>query len=264
MNSRPIGIFDSGVGGLTVLRRIFELLPQASTVYFGDTARLPYGEKSPQAILHCSLQNALFLSQHDIGLLVIACHTAASHSTQTLRERLNIPVLDVIEAGIDAAVSATRTGKIAVLGTRATIHSGVYPKRIQARLPEAEVISIACPLFVPLVEENFLSHPATSLIVAEYLRQAADCDTVVLGCTHYPHLLPVIRKFLGDQTTIIDSAEACARSVAQQALEASATSLPARHFYVSDDPEKFRRQGERFLGMAIDSVGVFSTEECRI
>lgn len=264
MTQRPIGIFDSGLGGLTVVRHIFELLPSVSTVYFGDTARLPYGEKSPEAILRCSLQNAHFLSQHDIRLLVIACHTAASHSTEVLRDRLSIPVFDVIESGIHAAVKATRIGKIAVLGTRATIHSGIYPKRIQTLLPKAEVISTACPLFVPLVEENFLSHPATSLIVAEYLRPVIGCDTVILGCTHYPHLLPVIREVLGDKITIIDSAEVCAQAVAQHVCQIPTSSVPKKRFYVSDDPERFRRHGERFLGVSLDSVELFSTEEYKV
>lgn len=265
MSARPIGIFDSGVGGLTVLKKIFELLPGESTVYFGDTARLPYGEKSAQSIIRCSLQNACFLSQHQIKLLVIACHTAASYSTEAIKSQFSFPVIDVIDPGIRAAVFATKTRKIGVLGTRATVQSGVYPRRIRELLPDVEVISVPCPLFVPLVEEGFLSHPATRLIVEEYMRPVRDCDTIVLGCTHYPHLQPVIQEIVGRNVTIIDSAEACAHVIASHCLTENVSNTDQhemnRHFYVSDDPEKFRRQGERFLGRSLESVALFSAEE---
>jgi len=263
VKNNPLGIFDSGIGGLTILKKVMELLPHEDTVYFGDTARLPYGEKSPESIIRYSLQNAHFLSLHKIKLLVIACHTASAYSAKLLREQFSIPVIDVIEPAIACAVEASISKKIAVLGTRATINSGIYEKKIKECKPDAEIISVACPLLVPLVEENFLSHRATKLIIQEYLKPIIHkkFDTVILGCTHYPRLFPLIQEVLGVHVTIIDSAAACAQEILNElkrnTLAKPPSEIEKRQYYVSDDPEKFKRLGENFLGKIMERVSLY-------
>lgn len=260
VNDSPLGIFDSGIGGLTVLKKVLEELPYEDTIYLGDTARVPYGDKSPQAIVRFSLQNASFLVSHAVKLLVVACNTASAYAVEDLRERFSVPVIDVIEPAIKCAVEMTETKKIAVLGTRATINSGIYCDKIKKQLPDAEVISLACPLFVPLVEEEFLSHPATALIVHEYLEpiMRRGIDTVILGCTHYPMLLPLIEHELGGEVNIIDSASVCAKSIVEELekkkLKRNLLQKGKRKYYASDDIEKFRRLGKNFLGIPIECV----------
>lgn len=259
-NHQPIGIFDSGIGGLTVMRQIMQKLPHERLIYFGDTARLPYGEKSPQTIESYAIQNAQFLMQHTIKLLVIACNTASAYSLDKLKQLLDIPIIDVIKPGADHVVAATRNHKIGVLATRATIRSGIYQREIQQRLPTAEVYSIACPLLVPLIEEHFFDHVATQLILKDYLAplKQTHIDTLLLGCTHYPLLHHLIQIEMGSQVTIVDSATTCAEQISTtlQALELNNTlkEHPKHHFYASDDPEKFRLHGIQFLGHVIDQV----------
>jgi glutamate racemase len=265
----PLGIFDSGIGGLTVLRKVLDELPCEDIIYLGDTARLPYGDKSPNAIIRYSLQNAGFLNAHNIKLLVVACNTASAYAVQYLREKYFVPIIDVIEPAVDWAVKHTTTKKIAILGTRATINSGVYNCKIKQILPDAEVTSLACPLFVPLVEEDFLSHPATELVIREYMQPILkkQIDTVILGCTHYPMLLPAIQKVLGPEIHIIDSASVCAKKVVfeleKQKLTRNLLQKGKRKYYASDDTEKFRRLGENFLGIPIDSVDSYFIESDR-
>lgn len=252
MTASPIGIFDSGVGGLTVMHKIMEILPQESLIYFGDTARLPYGNKSAETIIRYSLEIAEFLAQREIKLLVIACNTASAFALGTLRDRFPFPVVGVIHAGAAAAVAATRNQHIAVLGTKGTIHSGVYQEAITEMLPSARVLGIACPLFVPLVEEQWLSHEAARLIVREYLLpiKKSPVDTVLLGCTHYPLLRELIEEELGEGVTIVDSATTCAREVAALLSESNLLARqgePSHQYLVSDDPARFHALAEELF-----------------
>lgn len=254
-----IGMFDSGCGGLTVMRKIAERLPNEDIIYFGDTARVPYGEKSRETIIRYSIENAIFLMEQNIKILVIACNTAASYSVEKLRRIFNIPIIGVIEPGADKAVRVTRKGCIAVLGTKGTIQSGAYQNAILSRCPEAQITTIACPLFVPLVEERFTHHPAARLIVREYLAplKNKNVDTLLLGCTHYPLMMDLIREEIGDEVAIVDSASTCAERVYETLCAAEMFSGVAtgRHrFFVSDDPEKFQRIGCEFFGSSVENV----------
>ncbi len=256
-----IGMFDSGVGGLTVMQQIMRTLPHEHIVYFGDTARVPYGEKSPETIIRYSLEIARFLMENNnIKALVVACNTVSSCSLDELQKICKAPVIGVIEPGAEKAVEVTRNGRIAVLGTRRTIASGAYEKEILQRLPKAFVIGVACPLLTPLVEEHFITHNAAKMIVREYLAPLHDqnIDTVLLGCTHYPLLRPLIEAELGPQVTIVDSAQTCAERVAailkNKRMEASCSAAFPHKYFVSDDPERFRTLGKTFLGMELEPV----------
>jgi glutamate racemase len=256
----PIGMFDSGVGGLTVMQQIMKHLPHEQIIYFGDTARLPYGEKSGETIARYAIENTIFLMDKNIKLLVVACNTASAHSMSKLRQLFNVPMVDVIEAGVHQAVLTTKNQRIAVLGTKGTIQSAVYENEIRKHLPESVVISVACPLFTPLVEENFAAHPAAKLIVKEYLAslRKAQADTVILGCTHFPLLAPLIQEEL-PHVILVDPAVSCAAKVASllssSQLEANASMGFRNHsFYVSDDPHKFSVLATNFLGGALPSV----------
>lgn len=255
-----IGIFDSGVGGLTVMKEIAALLPHENIVYFGDTARVPYGEKSQETIVRYTIDSALFLMEQNIKLLVIACHTASSYALEKLRKLFNIPVLGVIEPSVKKAVLATRNQRIAVLGTKGTVRSGVYQNEIRKRLPNAFVLATACPLLVPLIEEKLMDHQATKLIIQEYLKPVLEqqIDTLLLACTHYPLLKTQIEDIAGDQITIIDPAQACAeeiRLVIDIKQNAISHAFPPDHrWFVSDDPEKFRVIGSSFLGHSLHCV----------
>lgn len=262
MNAAPLGVFDSGIGGLTVAHALFEQLPRESVIYFGDTARVPYGPKSPETVRRYSAEILAYLLQRGVKAVVVACNTSTAHALDTLRQRSPVPVLGVIEPGARAAVAATRGGAIGVIGTAGTIASGAYERAIKTLHPDARVISCACPLFVPLVEEGWFDHPATELVAREYLRplQAAGVDVLVLGCTHYPLLKPLLGRVLGASVRLIDSAEETAAAV-QRELEAHGLladgSTPATHrFVVSDDESHFRRVGARFLGERLRQVEV--------
>lgn len=258
----PIGVFDSGIGGLTVAHAIMRQLPDEKITYFGDTARVPYGPKSPETVRRYSREIAGFLVDQGIKTLVVACNTATAHALPVLRESLSIPVIGVIEPGARAAVNATRNHHVGVIGTAGTIKSGAYERALRARDPSLEITVRACPLFVPLVEEGWTDHEATRLIAEEYLAPLleADVDTVVLGCTHYPLLKSVIARVLGPGVRLIDSAEETAREtaavIADRSIAASAGSLPHHRFVASDDPLMFLQLGQRFLGDAIEAVEV--------
>lgn len=261
MNSddRPIGVFDSGIGGLTVAKAIFQLLPGESIVYFGDTARVPYGPKSPDTVLHYSREAAAFLLSRDIKMLVVACNTATAHAAPALARELPVPVVGVVEPGARTAARATRSGRIGVIGTAGTIASGAYDLAVRRLVPDARVYAQPCPLFVPLIEEGWQDHPATRLIVEEYLRPLyeVDIDVLILGCTHYPLLAPVIRDVLGKNVRLVDSAHETALQVRHDLAEKgllSSSRQPARHhFFASDSPARFRAVGSRFLdGMRIE------------
>lgn len=258
-NQRSIGVFDSGIGGLTVMKQIVKLLPNENIVYFGDTARLPYGEKSPETIIRYSIENASFLLEHNIKVLVVACNTADSVAIDNLRQIIKIPVIGVIEPGAEKAALVTRNKRIAVLGTKGTIKSAAYQKEITRRLPDSFVLSIPCPLFVPLVEESFISHPVTRMVVKEYLAPIKDqgIDTVLLGCTHYPLIEQIIQDEVGDHVTIVDSATICAENLKSilQKQNIENVSLDSHYrYFVSDDPEKFGVLGSKFFGREISNV----------
>jgi glutamate racemase len=258
--SAPIGVFDSGIGGLTVARELMKQLPHESIIYFGDTARVPYGPKSPDTVLRYSREIVAYLRSQGVKAIVLACNTATAHALPALREENDLPLVGVIEPGARAAVAATRTKRVGVIGTAGTIKSGAYEKEIKSLLPEAFVISQACPLFVPLAEEGWIDEDATRLIANRYLAPVAEAhtDTLVLGCTHYPLLKSAIGGEVGREVRLIDSAEETARETAATLARddlASETSNGARYrFIASDAPETFLRVGQRFLGSSIDRV----------
>ncbi len=255
----PIGVFDSGVGGLTVVRSLRARLPNEGIVYLGDTARIPYGTRSPLTVERYAVQNAQFLEAMNIKMLVIACNTASALALPRLRSLApGIPTLGVIQPGAKQAVRATRSGRIGVIGTEATVASGAYTEAIHGFNPSAVVIARACPLFVSLAEEGWMSHPATSLIAETYLAPFVEeeIDTLVLGCTHYPILRDAISEVMGPDIVLIDSGEAVAEEVAILLAERNQMRIeesePPSHFYVTDAAERFKRVAERFLGAPLE------------
>ena len=256
----PIGVFDSGIGGLTVARELMRQLPNESIIYFGDTARVPYGPKSPDTVLRYSREITSYLRSRGVKAVVVACNTATAHALPTLQAEQPIPVIGVVEPGARAAVGASSHGNIGVIGTVGTIQSGAYERAIRSLSPGAHISALACPLFVPLVEEGWLEHDATRLIAREYLEPLAGdhIDTLVLGCTHYPLLKPLISEVLGPDVSLIDSAEQTAaetrRVLGERGLLAPNGAEAVRHFVASDAPKQFLRMAERFLGAPIEGV----------
>ena len=257
--SSPIGVFDSGIGGLTVVRALMERLPYENIVYFGDTARVPYGVKSVETIAHFTTQIAQFLLEKDVKMLVIACNTMAAVAAQVVKDLSPVPVLDVIDAG---AQSARGGKKIGVIATPTTINSNAYARAIHDYAPDSRIHSQACALFVPLVEEGWLDHEVTRLTAQDYLKplMAEHIDTLVLGCTHYPLLKPLLRQVVGDDVALVDSAEAMAEQVAavlaEKKLANPGPAQPRYDFYVTDVPLRFQTIGERFLGRTLNNVHV--------
>lgn len=257
---RAIGVFDSGIGGLTVVRSLMERLPFENIIYFGDTARVPYGIKSVETINRYALQIVEFLLKKDVKLLIVACNTMAAVAYQAIRDLSPVPVLEVIEASAKIAVDRTQSKAIGVIGTPATINSNAYARAIHLLDRDAKVFSQACPLFVPLVEEGWFDHPATKLVAEEYLKpvMAERVDTLVLGCTHYPLLKPLFQDITGGQVRLIDSAEAMADIAAglikEKNLGNTSRRLPEYLFCVSDVPYRFQTIGERFLGRTLPRV----------
>ncbi len=264
--SHPIGIFDSGVGGLTVLQELIRKLPRERFIYFGDTARVPYGNKAKETILRYAIESTLALLEKEIKLLVIACNTVSALALPKLRSLFKIPIIGVIEPGAQKAVDVTKNQRIAVIGTRATIQSGAYQMAIRRQAPHAHVIPVACPLFVPLVEEKWLDHPATLLISQDYLCSLRDqgIDTLLLGCTHYPLLQAAIQEAVGEEVSLVDSASTCADQTALL-LEKQGLLSPlfqGKHeYYTSDDPEKFSALGEHLFGTSFERVERLSIEQ---
>ena len=250
---RAIGVFDSGIGGLTVLKEIVNTLPKENTIYLGDTARVPYGIKSSDTIIRYSLENAEFLSSKDIKLLVVACNTASAVGLPALRDKYNVPIIGVIEPGARKAIKATKRKRVGVIGTERTIKSGAYVNSLKSIDPKIAVISQACPLFVPLVEEGWTDNDIAFLTAKRYLHalKEADVDTLILGCTHYPLLKDVIGRVLGDEVLLVDSAEETAAEVAEvlkfSNLLKTSNKSAVHDFYVTDAPEKFVETGIRFL-----------------
>ena len=260
--SRPIGVFDSGVGGLTVVRALMERLPFEEIIYFGDTARVPYGIKSVETITGYARQITDFLLQRNVKLLIIACNTMAAVAYPAVTDMSPIPVLDVIDAGARVAVDTTRTRTIGVIGTPATINSNAYARAIHRLDGEIRIFSRACPLFVPLVEEGWFDHPVTRLTAREYLKPvlAENIDTLVLGCTHYPLLKPLLQETAGPKISLIDSADAMADITANLLAEAGLGTPqrvpPDYRFFVTDVPYRFQTIGEHFLGRSISRVEI--------
>jgi glutamate racemase len=260
VNRRPIGVFDSGIGGLTVVRELLRQLPHESLIYFGDTARVPYGNKSPETVRRYSREILEFLLSREVKLVVVACNTATAHALEELRRLAPVKVEGVIEPGARAAVAASRSGRIGVIGTAGTVASGAYKRAIEAADGQVQVAAQACPLFVPLVEEGWLDHAATRLIAQDYLAplRAHDIDTLVLGCTHYPLLKPLLASLLGPTVALIDSAEqtaaAVSRELASSTLHAPTTATGHVHFVVSDAPKQFVKVGKMFLGERVKDV----------
>lgn len=258
--SSPIGVFDSGIGGLTVLKEILRESPNESTIYLGDTARVPYGIRSPETVIRYSFENTKFLSTKEIKLLVVACNTASSVSLDAIKNRISIPVIGVIEPGAKAAVVATKNKKIGVIGTEATVKSGSYAKAIKSIDGDIEVFGLACPLFVPLVEEGWTEGSIVTMIAEKYLEgiKGRGIDTVVLGCTHYPLLKKVIADVMEEGVKLIDSAIETSREIRTILevldLKSEEEGGYSREFYVTDSPERFLKVGEQFLGQRIEHI----------
>jgi glutamate racemase len=257
----PIGIFDSGVGGLTVVRAVHEQLPTESVLYLGDTARVPYGTKSSEVVQRYALKCADFLKSQGAKAIVIACNTASAVAVDTIRNTFQIPVLGVIVPGAQAACEASNSGKIGVIGTQGTIESGSYQRAIKGIRPDTEIFAKACPLLVPLAEEGLLHHPATELLAKEYLEPliAEGIDTLVLGCTHYPLLQPLLEEIAGKSITVINSAAAVATAIKTLLEENNLASTKESHsdrFFSTDTATRFKAVGKSFLGDRIDDVAV--------
>ena len=251
----PIGIFDSGVGGLTVVRQIHRVLPNENLIYLGDTARVPYGTKSPSTVVRFACEDTQFLLQQNVKAVVVACNTVSAWALPVLERKFDVPIFGVIIPGACAALKKTKTRRIGVIGTSATIRSHAYSKAILARSDTAQVFVRSCPLLVPLVEEAWNDHPVTLRVLREYLapllRQRI--DTLVLGCTHYPLLKDSIRKVTNGKITLIDSAESCAtyvkeRLAASKLLSTNRQQRGTIQPFVTDEVERFDELAARFLG----------------
>jgi glutamate racemase len=263
---RAIGVFDSGVGGLTVLRELRCQVPGESLIYLGDTARVPYGTKSSPTVLRYAHEAARFLLDQQVKLLVVACNTASAVALEGLTERYQVPVVGVIEPGARRAIEVSANGRIGVIGTEGTIRSGAYERALRQERADIVVHTAACPLFVPLAEEGWAGHEVARLAAREYLAPLLDegIDTLVLGCTHYPLLKPMLQEVVGPQVKLVDSAQETAKAVAAQLLEHRLLgqphpALPPRYF-VTDIPDRFERVGGAFLGEPLRGVATVSLD----
>jgi glutamate racemase len=256
---KSIGIFDSGIGGLTVVKALLDILPREDLLYLGDTARTPYGTKSAEVVRRYSFENAEFLLEKGVKLLVVACNTSTAVALEALQERFDVPVIGVVEPGAEAAVAQTQSGRVGVIATEATISSGSYTRALRRLRSDLEIYTRPCPLFVPLAEEGWVDNAvakATTRVYLETLRRSG-IDALILGCTHYPLLRAAISQVMGDGVALVDSGRATASRVRQE--------LESRHllrgqgrgsvsFFVTDTPERFVRVGARFLGARVDSA----------
>jgi glutamate racemase len=261
MDRRPIGVFDSGVGGLTVMRELIRQFPNEKIIYFGDTARVPYGAKSKRTIVRFSLENILFLLEKKVKLVVVACNTSSSLALPVIKRNFNVPIIGVIEPAVKSALRTSRSGRIGVIGTRATIDSRVYERSIKHYNRSIKVFSKACPLFVPFVEEGWLDNKAIRDVAKIYLDDFKDknIDTLILGCTHYPLLKRVIAAIVGKDVLLVDSGAEVAL-VVKKALQNYDLTTPVRMrhpapvFFVSDEPGRFQKLGQRFLKNRIEHI----------
>ncbi|MEI7905991.1 MAG: glutamate racemase [Bacteroidota bacterium] len=259
-HQKPIGVFDSGIGGLTVVRALLEKLPNENIVYFGDTARVPYGSKSAQVVREYTQDDTDFLLSKDVKMIVVACNTVSAVALDVVQKKANLPVTGVIIPGAEAAIHSTKNSRIGVIGTTGTVNSNAYRNELKRLSQSATVFSKACPLFVPLVEEGWMDYKATELIASEYLfpLTTEKIDTLILGCTHYPLLKKVIARVTKGMVTLIDSGEATAATVGsmldEHDLRNRSSEQPNVQFFVSDAPEKFTSVGEIFLGKKLGVV----------
>jgi glutamate racemase len=267
MNSKPIGVFDSGIGGLTVVRALMNRLPHENIIYFGDTARVPYGPKSAQVVREYTAQDTDFLLSKNLKMIVVACNTVSSVALDVVQKRAKMPVVGVILPGSQSAVQTTKKKRVGVIGTLTTISSNAYANAIRQIDSSVEVFSQACPLFVPLAEEGWVEHSATELIAKEYLfsLKLQKIDTLILGCTHYPMLKTTIQKVIGENIQLIDSGESTALTV-EKILDNEGLRNPSKleanvQFFVSDLPHKFLEIGELFLGQKMGVVKKAHIEE---
>lgn len=268
----PIGVFDSGVGGLTVAREIMRQMPNEKIVYFGDTARVPYGSKSQSTILRYSRQIVRFLLEQDVKAIAVACNTASAYALPEIEKDCPVPIIGVILPGARTAASMTRNGRIGVIGTEATINSGIYADYLRQIMPDARVLGRACPLFCPLVEEGLWEDPVTEEIARRYLTELLDqeIDTLILGCTHYPLIRRTIGKIVGEDVHLVNPAYETARELGEllRSLDLQAETAPALgaaqnqyRFYVSDMAEKFRRFANSIIKYGILSAKTVNIEE---
>jgi len=267
MKDASIGVFDSGIGGLTVVKRIKELLPNENIIYFGDTARVPYGSKSNETVIEYALQDAEFLSRKNVKLIVAACNTASSVAIPALQQKFDIPIIGMIEPGAKYALRHTKNKLVGVIGTYATINNQAYSRSLKKLSEDVRVFEKACPLFVPLSEEGLVSHPATKLIAKDYLlpikREAV--DSLILGCTHYPLLSEIIQAVMGDSVKLIDSGVAASKEVEEylngRGIRNDSNIIGSIEFYVSDIRTKFKEVASRFLGKEIDEIHRVEVDE---
>ena len=265
----PIGVFDSGVGGLTVAREIMRQMPEERLVYFGDTARLPYGSKSQETVIHFSRQSLRFLESRGVKAIVIACNTASAYALETVEKEVDIPVIGVVNAGARTAVNATRNGKIGVIGTEGTISSGIYTEVMRKMKPDIEVTGKSCPLLVPLVEEGLLHDSVTDEIASRYLSvlKGRYIDTLVLGCTHYPLLRSTLGRLMGSEVTLVNPAYETAIELKQLLKERQMDCIPQDaagekyQFYVSDLAEKFTAFATSILPNEVKETKKINIEE---
>ncbi len=269
-HNSPIGVFDSGVGGLTVAREIMRQLPNERIVYFGDTARVPYGSKSKETVMKYSRQIVNFLKTQQVKAIVVACNTASAYALDELEQEVDIPIIGVVRPGARAAIEATKNGKIGVIATEATINSGIYNRYIEKNDNSVKIIGKACPLFVPLVEEGLWEDPVTDEIARRYLTELidSDIDTLILGCTHYPMIRSTVGRIMGKQVTLVNPAYETARELKEMLLEKG---LESEHrpglgtelyrFFVSDAADKFQRFANSILTYGILSAKVIHIDE---
>ena len=264
---KPIGVFDSGIGGLTVVKRLASALPNENIIYFGDTARVPYGSKSNSTVIEYAIQDAKFLMNKNVKAIVVACNTVSSVALNELGKHFDVPIIGMIEPGAEYALSHTENGKIGVIGTRTTISNSAYALALKKHNPKLEVFEKACPLFVPLAEEGWINHKATYEIAEEYLLELREngIDTLVLGCTHYPILAEIIQKVIGEKVKLVDSGIASAEVVRNElnriGFETNSRGLGHQEYYVSDIPAKFKEVAELFLGRPVKDVHKVDIEQ---
>jgi len=256
---RPIGVFDSGVGGLTVVKELIRQLPAEDIVYFGDTARVPYGIKSKETVIRFSVENTLFLLKYNVKLVCVACNTVSSCALPKIKHSFRVPIVGVINPGAREAVYATKNKRVGVIGTKGTIKSRAYEHEIRKLDPKVKVAAVACPLFVPFVEEGWLNQDVVLTVARHYLKPLKDAkvDTIILGCTHYPLLKEVIKEVMGEGINLIDSAKQVAIEVKKILSEEGLLNTRGRgraDFFVSDNPQWFEELAGRFLGKPVKSV----------
>ena len=270
LKEAPIGVFDSGVGGLTVAREIMRQIPQERIVYFGDTARVPYGSKSTDTLIHYTRQIIRFLKTRGVKAIVVACNTASAVALEAIRDELDLPVIGVVRPGARVAAQATKNKKIGIIGTEATVNSGMYVKLIQEFLPDAEVVGKACPLFVPLVEEGWTKDPVTEEVARRYLAdlQKSDIDSLILGCTHYPLLRHMVGDIMGESVTLVNPAYETALELKalleREGIANDGTNKNFENpyeFFVSDLAEKFKTFANSILPCDVTSIKKINIEE---